>query len=175
MSEVTRLPQKRCGSCSLCCKLLPVGSLGKKANTRCQHQSHAKGCKIYRQPGEFPWECELWNCAWLVGMADGIGRPDRTHYVVDTVTDTVTAVQNGQEQKLRVVQVWVDPDYPEAYKDPDLLKWLDKNALIALVRFGNDSAITILPPSRTTEKEWGFIKDTKLPHNRKPVDECVTR
>jgi len=36
-----------CGSCSLCCKLLPIPPLNKPAGKRCDYQRHGKGCTIY--------------------------------------------------------------------------------------------------------------------------------
>ena len=39
--------KQTCGGCTFCCKLLPVDSLGKHANTRCQHQHVGKGCAVY--------------------------------------------------------------------------------------------------------------------------------
>ena len=58
-------PTRRCGDCQLCCKLLPVGALGKAAGERCRHQRHHKGCAVYRKRG-FPSECGAWSCRWLV-------------------------------------------------------------------------------------------------------------
>ena len=75
---------RHCGTCTLCCKLLPVRELEKPADTKCRHQS-SKGCGIYRRPG-FPDSCHLWSCRWLVDddTADML-RPDRAGYVLDLV------------------------------------------------------------------------------------------
>lgn len=57
---------RQCGDCQLCCKLLPVQSLGKEAGQRCKHQRHSKGCAVYAQLERVSPECRLWNCRWLV-------------------------------------------------------------------------------------------------------------
>ena len=37
---------RQCGSCTLCCKLIPVEELHKAAGQRCQHVRAGKGCSI---------------------------------------------------------------------------------------------------------------------------------
>src|SRR5262245_54343180 len=61
---------RRCGDCTLCCKLLPVRELHKKGGERCQHQKAGKGCGVYNKPA-MPPSCGLWSCRWLV-------QPDET-------------------------------------------------------------------------------------------------
>jgi hypothetical protein len=51
-----------CGTCTLCCKLLPVPSLQKLAGERCKHQRAFKGCAIYK---DRPWACRTLACRWL--------------------------------------------------------------------------------------------------------------
>ena len=74
---------RQCGDCQLCCKLLPVPPLEKKAGQRCQHQKFGKGCTVYHSRAGMPMECSIWNCRWLVNDdADELSRPDRVHYVI---------------------------------------------------------------------------------------------
>src|SRR5262245_38646563 len=95
---------RRCGECSLCCRLLPirpadgaqinetlnkmmdagmikpgefkvtVEDFHKPAGQRCPHQKHHKGCTIYERR---PFGCRFWNCRWLINAdtAD-LARPD---------------------------------------------------------------------------------------------------
>lgn len=150
---------RECGDCNLCCKLLPVkGVNNKPANTRCQHQSHARGCKVYHRPEKgFPWECGLWNCIWLQGDdALDLSRPDRSKYVIDVMPDYITA-QDPKHGEIRVpcVQIWIDPKHPDAHRDPALRAWLiRRHGFVGLVRYGNDGGLVLIPPYMMASGEW---------------------
>ncbi len=95
-TETTRLTlykadtDRKCGDCSLCCKLLPMPELAKPANKRCKHQRYGKGCAIYARR---PDSCRTWSCRWLLGEGtDDLPRPDRSHYVIDPMPDFVRMV-----------------------------------------------------------------------------------
>jgi Putative zinc- or iron-chelating domain len=129
---------RQCGGCTLCCKLLPMGEgasmtnkmrliargeFYKPAGERCPHQRTGKGCAIYAKR---PACCAFWNCRWLVNndTAD-LRRPDRSHYVIDIMPDFITLTEEGKESaNVEVVQVWVDPKYRDAYKDPALMDYM---------------------------------------------------
>jgi hypothetical protein len=147
-----------CGSCTLCCKLVPVRSMKKPANTRCKHQRFGQGCRIYDNR---PAECRFWSCRWLsMEDAAGLTRPDRCHYVVDVMPDAITIVHHdtGEHIPLPVVQVWVDPDYPDAHKDPALRAYLElqgkEHNCAALIRFNSRDAIVLMPPAMTHDGQW---------------------
>lgn len=144
---------RQCGSCTLCCRLLPVKELGKGSDERCKHQRHT-GCAIYATR---PAPCRLWFCRWLLNDDGGtLSRPDRSHYVIDSVPDFVTLDPNrdGTEKAdLPVLQIWCDPKHPEAHRDPALRRYLaavgEKHGCAALVRIQNtagSSGITLIPP-----------------------------
>jgi len=150
------LPRK-CGDCQLCCKLLPVKEIGKLALTRCRHQAHGKGCRLYGQPA-MPSSCRLWSCAWVTGANTG-ARPDRVHAVVDILPDFVTieGPDVGPRQTMPVVQVWVDPDFPDAHRDPGLRAYLATrgvDGVAALIRTSERDAFVLLPPAMTSDGEW---------------------
>jgi hypothetical protein len=149
---------RQCGDCQLCCKLVPVKegfvvnntqhlpTFVKPAGCRCPHQKHGVGCAIYERR---PMSCRLWTCAWLVGTA--LRRPDRSHYVVDMMPDYV-AVDPGEGQpwvELPALQVWIDPRYPEAHRDPELRELIDNSKMVGLIRFSETDAMSIFPPSMT--------------------------
>ena len=147
---------RKCGDCQLCCKLLPVRSLAKLAGQRCSHQQHHKGCNVYAKLWKVAPECKLWNCRWLGNDdADDLRRPDRSHYVVDIMPDFVTARdREGNPTQLEVVQIWCDPDYPDAHRDPALRAWLVRKNKVGLIRYGDVEAITIIPPAMMDTGQW---------------------
>lgn len=171
-------PTRRCGDCQLCCKLLPVGALKKAAGERCKHQRHHKGCGIYHRRG-FPPECGDWACRWLVGddTAD-LSRPDRSHYVIDVMPDFVTLRNNetGQANHVEVVQIWVDPGYRDAHRDPALRAFLErrgKENKVSIVRWSNEDAMVIFPPALSENRQWNEVTTNGVRQEQHSIDEVV--
>lgn len=151
---------RQCGDCQLCCRLLPVRSLGKVAGERCKHQRHSKGCAVYARLATVSPECRLWSCRWLVedDTAD-LRRPDRSHYVIDIMPDFVTVRddESGNLEHIQVVQIWVDPKFPDAHRDPALRAYLERRAeerIIGLVRYDNERGFAIFPPKLSSTGDW---------------------
>jgi Putative zinc- or iron-chelating domain len=178
---------RQCGDCQLCCKLLPLNSgedaqatrtaaemikhrllslkeaasmiktFDKPAGQACQYQRHGKGCTIYDRR---PLSCRVWNCRWLVNDdADDLRRPDRSHYVIDVMPDFVTLVDNdtGARTNVEVVQIWVDPSYPDAHRDPELRAYIERQGqkgIAAIIRYSEMRAMTIFPPSMSSDGQW---------------------
>jgi hypothetical protein len=111
------LLMKTCGTCTLCCELLPVKELEKGSFTRCplsREVPHAKvGCSIYARR---PFGCRNWSCVWLVspGAPDEY-RPDRVGFVVDQTFDLVQV--EGKE--MAAAQIWVKPGHEEDWRDSE--------------------------------------------------------
>jgi hypothetical protein len=151
---------RQCGDCQLCCKLLPVRSLEKLAGERCKHQSFSKGCAIHARLAQLVPECKLWNCRWLVNNDTAeLSRPDRSHYVLDLVPDFLTLSDDatGEKQHVEVVQIWVDPKFPDAHRDPALRAYLERRAkenVVGLVRWDNEQAMAIFPPELSADRQW---------------------
>jgi hypothetical protein len=77
--------------------------------------------------------------------------------VLDILPDFVTIVTDGEETNIQIVQIWVDPDYPDAHRDPALRRWLERRAkqnILGLVRYSEYSALCLLPPSWNVKGEW---------------------
>jgi hypothetical protein len=143
--------KRECGECSLCCKLLPMKEFNKPAGVRCQHQRHGVGCNIYPRR---PMACHIWICRWLKGDDTG-SRPDRAHLVVDIMPDFVTLMQsNGEATNVPVLQVWIDPAYPDAHRDPKLRRFIEKQNMAALIRLNAHDAFIIAPPSVSADGKW---------------------
>jgi hypothetical protein len=149
---------RQCGGCTLCCKLTPVKELEKAANTRCEHQRSGKGCAIYEKR---PRSCALWNCQWLGNPEEtaALSRPDRAHYVIDILPDFVTLRRNdnGETMDIPVWQVWVDPKFPDAHREPAFRAWVMKQGergYATLIRYGERDGFTIFPPNMATDGQW---------------------
>jgi hypothetical protein len=173
---------RQCGECQLCCKLLPMvdnepwrkgAAINKPANVKCPHQRFKKGCAIY---ADRPFCCHVWTCRWLTEQdtAD-LKRPDHAHLVIDVMPDYVT-VQNdetGEQQNLQVVQVWCDPRFPEAHRDPAFRRFVDRRGeegIATLVRFNSSDAITIFPPSLSPDGEWHEMGGNSTKRDRSPEE-----
>jgi len=109
-------PANECGSCTLCCKLLGVASLGKPVNAWCARCEKGRGCRAYATR---PGECAEFSCAWLLSVRAGEPvsrdlRPDRCKVVVHSRDDGRAAAYNAQ----------VDPGYPDAWRAPGVLELL---------------------------------------------------
>jgi hypothetical protein len=151
--------RRKCGSCSLCCRLLAVRSLNKPAGVRCSYQRHSdKGecCKVYAKLESVSPECRLWSCRWVLDDAGATRRPDHVHYVIDMMPDFVLfdPEDGTTPTKVPIVQVWVDPKHPDAHRDPALRAWLDEGRHIALVRYDQERAFLLSPPSRSEDRQW---------------------
>jgi hypothetical protein len=156
--------KRSCGGCTLCCRLVPVKSLNKPGGTRCKHQRFRTGCVVHKKEG-FPAECHLWSCYWLATDID-VPRPDHAHYAIDIVPDFVTAQNLGKEVSVPVIQIWCDPHYPEAHRDPKLRAWLDKmsraDGWCALVRFNEVDAMFLLPPVMSDTRQWEEVGGERM-------------
>jgi hypothetical protein len=150
---------RACGTCQLCCKLLPVRAIDKGGFTRCKHQRVGKGCGVYHDRTAMPFECGLWSCNWLTGIGtEGMRRPDRCHYVIDPMPDMIRAEQDGGAREIMVVQVWTDPAYPDVHRDPALRAYIVRRAerdnMPALIRLGPDDGLLLVAPCLTTDGQW---------------------
>lgn len=170
---------RKCGDCQLCCKLLPVRSIDKGAGHKCIHQRVGKGCRVYANLWRIAPECKLWNCRWLGNDdMDELRRPDRSHYVVDVMPDFIRTgdADRNHVYTIEVVQIWCDPDYPDAHRDPALRAWLERKNKAALVRYDNKRAVTLIPPAMMESKQW-FERDSNLtqeaPHTFEQVVQAL--
>ena len=168
---------RTCGSCQKCCDLIPVKEIDKPANQRCIHQSHARGCKVYRGAG-FPVACRYWTCRWLSDpQARALSRPDRSGYVVDVMPDFITVRDDdtGEVTKVQVVQIWCDPKRPNAHRDPQLRAYLHRRALeniAALVRYSSHDAFVLFAPPMCSDGQWHEVH-TNLNAVEHSVEEIV--
>ena len=71
-------PERSCGSCTVCCRVLEIRALDKPAGILCRHNT-GTACGIYR---ERPEACARWYCLWRkIGALPDALRPDRSGVV----------------------------------------------------------------------------------------------
>ncbi|MDA1258579.1 MAG: hypothetical protein O3C10_12175 [Chloroflexi bacterium] len=83
------MPERRCGECGECCKVLAVKEIGKPSDVPCPHlvDGQAGGCcGIYDAQ---PSTCRAFKCGWLIGNFRDDYRPDRIGIVVYQVNSEV--------------------------------------------------------------------------------------
>jgi hypothetical protein len=166
---------RKCGDCTLCCKLLAVPPLDKVAGERCKYQRHSKGCTVYHTR-KMPRACGFWNCRWLVGddTADQ-SRPDRSHIVIDIMPDFITLSYDNQGEpfKLQVVQAWIDPNFPDAHRDPAFRAYVLRRGLegiATMIRSNGKDSMVLFPPNMATDNEWHEITSGKSEHDHTFTD-----
>ena len=151
MIELGMLTQEQCAQMT--------SDFDKPAGERCPHQRHGKGCAIYARR---PFGCRMWSCRWLVNDdTSDLSRPDRSHYVIDIAPDFVTA---DTGEYIPVIQIWVDPNYPDAWHDDRLLAYLERRGAegyAALIRYNAHEAQALFPPTMTNGAGW-IVKPRQL-------------
>ena len=76
-------PDRSCGDCNLCCKVMVIASLNKPANSWCPHAVKG-GCGIY---GSHPDDCRTFRCRWIYDHGLGEAwKPNRAKFVVSVST-----------------------------------------------------------------------------------------
>lgn len=156
---------RKCGDCQLCCKLPPSRDVDKPGNCRCKHLSHARGCKIY--PSR-PISCRVFRCQWLDSFdTDDMSRPDRCHYLIDPAPDMIVSINNatGEATHIQAVQIWVDPIYPDAWKDQRLLAFLLRRGaegMTAIIRYGDSvNDFVLMPPQLNGTEHFIVVHNTQ--------------
>ncbi len=126
---------RTCGSCTGCCYVGGVTSLGKPAYQTCTHAS-TKGCAIYSTR---PQECRDYACLWIEGeFADG-DRPDQ----IGLMFDLPKAIeQHPDYEGIQVIcarELWTNArDEPRA---ATLLMQLSQSFVIRMTRDGGGTQL----------------------------------
>jgi hypothetical protein len=94
---------RKCGDCSLCCKLIRVDAFAKPPGTWCSYCSPGQGgCTIYDSR---PSECMEFYCAWMTSPNLGDEwRPTKCRFVLRLESDG------------NLIAVHVDPSDPTAWR-----------------------------------------------------------
>jgi hypothetical protein len=93
---------RRCGTCTLCCKVLTVEELRKPNAEWCPHCVKGRGCAIY---ADRPDECRRFQCGYLLWPTLG------EHWLPARSKLVVAFKPDGRE-----IVVHVDPGVPNAWR-----------------------------------------------------------
>lgn len=166
-------PPRKCGSCTLCCTVIPVLELKKPKGVRCEHLRFGKGCTIY---ADRPRSCRQWSCRWLMQpelLPGGWLRPDHSHVIFDPSPDYLTMVNNetGERHDVDCQQLWVDTHHPDAHRDPRVRRVIEtiaeRHGIPTIARIG-EPAIGIFAPCLSADREW-HETDAGPDHKRNEV------
>lgn len=112
-AENRTLPDRKCGSCTLCCKVMSITALDKAQGVWCKHALVGKGCAIY---SEHPIECQKFLCGYL--SWEGAGQhwyPRRSKMVL------VSELEGTR------IAIHVDPSTPNVWRSEpfysDIKEW----------------------------------------------------
>jgi hypothetical protein len=112
-------PGKSCGTCMMCCKLPLIKELEKPSCQWCRHVVIGKGCGIY---ADRPQVCRSFHCQWILDA--GLGpewKPEKAKFIIYL-----------DREKAEVINVSVDPAYPDAWTKPSFFtaikKWITEGA-----------------------------------------------
>ena len=121
--DVMAHPDKSCGTCTACCRVMGVPELSKPPQQRCTHCDIGRGCKIY---ADRPTSCREFECGWLQASPNAMPdrlRPDRCGVVF-------TDLASGQGIVARC-DIW----HPTAWQAPHVLRFLRAAAAGGIVVF----------------------------------------
>lgn len=157
---------RHCGDCQLCCKVMPILEIGKKAGARCDHQKHGKGCMVHGTAAQ-PMSCKKWSCWWLMNPTFMLPRPDRAGYVVDPQPDFVVFGEDVHKGKrVPALQIWADPARPDAWRKATawIKQAVAEKQAVAIIRFDERLAVVLVPPSLSDNGEWREIDTRPMSH-----------
>ena len=78
--------QNQCGSCTLCCEILPIPEIQKPENVLCQNCTKNSGCNIYSSR---PKSCIDFKCLFIeTDMVEEL-RPNKCNIIFEKITETI--------------------------------------------------------------------------------------
>lgn len=155
--QLNPLPEKACGTCTLCCTLMRVefddpNEEPKEWMQPCKHLCKAGGCGIYTNR---PTACRVFECVWLASQRfpdvalSKSDRPDRSGIVMDVNSKDITVVHCQT---------------PQAYKRPRnwelIMKLIRKGNKVTIEHGNGDVSVVEQDGSTTPLKYIGVDPDT---------------
>ncbi len=138
-AEAPLVAGRSCGTCSLCCKVLPVRELDKPAGRWCVHSVRGGGCGIHSSR---PQACRQFFCSWRLDPNLGPEwKPEVSRFVLSA------------DPAYQALMVIVDPGMPLAWKREPYYRRLKQMSEIAFrhctkVLVSLRGHITVILPDR---------------------------
>jgi hypothetical protein len=107
-------PQRSCGPCTFCCKVMSIDELAKPVGTWCEHCTPGRGCAIY---GQHPQSCRDFACQWLL-------EPDMPHRYRPDQSKVVLAAEGDGPRLV----AHCDPANPTAWRRNPMYALLKQQA-----------------------------------------------
>ena len=133
------VPGRGCGTCSLCCKVLPVPELSKPAGHWCIHSVRGLGCATH---ADRPPACRQFFCSWRLDPNLGPEwKPEVSRFVLSA------------DATHQAIMVTVDPGMPLAWKREPYYAVLKKFSEVFFrinqkVLVNHNGHITVILPDR---------------------------
>lgn len=135
-----------CGSCTLCCELLPIPEIKKPASVLCSNCTINKGCNIYNNR---PKSCKNFDCLYLQSDDMDISlRPNECGVMFEKVT---TKIYFGTESSKNAGS------------------WKDLN-VFNYIKSLNDEGITVVISSFTNTPTEFFLAEG---HKKEMVEKII--
>lgn len=167
-SEV--VPARRCGPCTMCCRLTEVPELQKPLNKWCAHCIPGTGCGIYDVR---PMSCQTFQCMWYKDtyLSDGL-RPDVCRVMFEEIPD-------------KVVLALIPPHYSSAWRENLVAQFITRlvrdGYVVAVSVDGGRERQLILPKGVSVEEatdkinryaqQVGVLKDGSTELHDRPNDD----
>jgi hypothetical protein len=114
---------RECGECTLCCKVMAIDELAKRAGAWCPHCKPGQGCLIYP---DRPGECRSFSCLWLIDERFGPHwKPSKSKLVLTTSADGI--------------EIRCDPGFPDAWRNDPF-----RSEIARLAAAGETHDVTVL-------------------------------
>jgi hypothetical protein len=117
------MTERRCGDCTLCCKVMAVEALDKPAGRWCSHCKPGRGCLTYETR---PEECRNYSCLWLTDPWFGEHwKPIRSKLVLTLSADGI--------------EIRCDGGFPDAWRKEPY-----RSEIARLAQAGEAKDVTVL-------------------------------
>lgn len=127
--------QRRCGDCSLCCKVLGIPELAKPKDLWCANFTAGTGCRIYP---DRPPSCRDFVCRWLTDATMGPEwKPSTCKMVIDSRPGLLVVHVDPS-----VTHPWIGQPYISVLKRLSA-QGLDKGVMVMVIE--RRRTIVILP------------------------------
>lgn len=139
--------ESRCGSCSLCCRLVGTHELSKPPNVWCQHCEIGVGCKIHETR---PQGCRDFECLFYQNpqMPEEL-RPSNCKVVFEVF-------------KPNIILALVDPNRPDAWREKEIekvIRTLAASGKAVIVTDNKRAPVFFLPESRKADDVLKEMRD----------------